>query len=295
MAQATLQIGSCLMLFGLVKTYFGRSAAVAASLLLGTDLMLAVSNFEGLSEPLFLFLELAAASCLVPAFVRGSAVGRWPTWSRLIAGGTFLGLATLTRPVGLYLSVILVACRLAIGLVRRRPGAAVRDALLVAVPVAALVVPWMVRNAVVFSVPRLTTVDRTNLVYFVGAGAYQVERGLTLDRAQEQIAREFQLPGYSEVQNPCTTDRSVAEMDETLGRAAPVVLGRYPVELATSMVIGIVKSSLSHNVDQLAGLLSQTWTPPGTGDLLRVAFSGIRSAAGERARAGGGIRLAGVA
>ena len=82
LAQALLQAGSCLLLFALVRQSFGGRAAVCASLLLATDLMLAVSNFEAMSEPLFNFLILAAMTCLAPVLVApGSGDGgAWCGW-----------------------------------------------------------------------------------------------------------------------------------------------------------------------------------------------------------------------
>src|SRR5262249_30051601 len=75
--QALLHACSCWLLFGLVVRSFGPRAAFWASLLLATDLMVAISNFEPMSEPLFLFLALASAYCLVPAILtQGDRPGR---------------------------------------------------------------------------------------------------------------------------------------------------------------------------------------------------------------------------
>ena len=122
----------------------------------------------------------------------------------------------------------------------------------------------------VFSVPRLTTVEAANNVYFMGAGAYQLHYGLSLEDAQASIAREHGLPPYIAVQNPWTSDQSVAEMDAELRAAAVPVLTRYPRELLKSSLLGVAKASVSHNTGELARLVGQEWQAPGTGDLLRL-------------------------
>ena len=39
----------------------------------------------------------------------------------------------------------------------------------------------------------ISTADTINLVYFCGAGAFSVERGVSLEKAQEQIQNEYHL------------------------------------------------------------------------------------------------------
>ena len=69
-----------------------------------------------------------------------------------------------------------------------------------------------------FGIPRVTNVDSNNLVYFVGAGAYQVRHGITLEEAQDQIAREFHLVPYIVTQNPWMTDRPLKDVDRERGQ-----------------------------------------------------------------------------
>src|SRR5579864_2454764 len=101
LAQCLLHAGSCLLLFLIVNRYFGKLAALCASLLFATDLMLAISNFEAMTEPLFVFLSLASACYLLPGLQPGPAAHTWPY--RVCAGGLLLSLAILTRPAALYL------------------------------------------------------------------------------------------------------------------------------------------------------------------------------------------------
>jgi hypothetical protein len=268
LAQGFLQAGSCLLLFLLVSPVFGARAGFWASLLLATDVMLAVFNFQTMSEPLFVFLILAALACLLPAVTSGAGA------ARLLGGGLLLGLAVLTRPAALYVLPLLAVVLLGVGAWRRRAPLVGVGALLLGtlLPVA----PWVVRNQLVFGVPRVSTVDAGVQVYFFGAGAYQLRHHLSLEEAQARIAQEFGLDPYVVTQNPWHSDKTVAELDGELRAASPKVLRQYPRELVLSSLLGVGKASVSHNADELASLLGSRWEAPGTGDLLRGRADALR-------------------
>jgi 4-amino-4-deoxy-L-arabinose transferase-like glycosyltransferase len=69
LAQAALHAIACWLLFALIRPYFGASAAFWASLLMAIDPLLVLSNFEAMSEPLFLLLVVLSASLVVPYIV----------------------------------------------------------------------------------------------------------------------------------------------------------------------------------------------------------------------------------
>ncbi len=281
LAQALLQVGSCLLLFALVRRHFGSGAALAASFLLATDLMLAVYNFEAMSEPLFVLLVLAAVYHGLPALASLSRKER-PVFLRLALAGVLLGLAILTRPAALYLPVVLAGCLLVTAWRGRCPGLGLAATLVFLLGTAPLPGLWIARNALVFSVPRLTTVDAANNVYFIGGGAYQLRHGLSLEEAHAWIAREHGLTPYVVTQNPWTTDQSVAAIDAELRAASARVMTRYPVELVESSLLGVAKASVSHNVDVLAALNGREWQAPSTAGLAR-----LRPEALERLEANG--------
>jgi 4-amino-4-deoxy-L-arabinose transferase-like glycosyltransferase len=267
-AQAFLQAGSCILLFAIVRPYFGTPAALVASLLLATDLMLAVANFEAVSEPLFVFAVLAAILSFLPALAAISS-GAKPTFSSLALAGLFLGLAILTRPVALYLPAALASCLAIAGLRAKRLAcglAAVSVFLIAAAPLPAL---WLTRNWVVCSVPKLTTVDAANQVYYVASGAFQVHFGISPTEARAMIAKENNLPSYTDVQNPWLTERPVAEMDAQLRAASFRLMTQYPVDLAHASVLGVIKASVSHNAALLAAINGKSWTPSGFEGLAR--------------------------
>ena len=118
-----------------------------------------VNGLSILSEPLFVVLELGAL--LAALEFRESAQRRW-----LVATGVLVGLATLTRVVGLVLLVPVIA------LVWRTafPGArSFASPAIVVVTAALTILPWTVRNAVELDafVPVATTGG------YLMAGTYQ--------------------------------------------------------------------------------------------------------------------------
>ena len=64
LVQALLQVAACVVIYKFVERHFGARAAFFASLFLATDLMWAISNFEAMSEPLFVLLLLGSAGRL---------------------------------------------------------------------------------------------------------------------------------------------------------------------------------------------------------------------------------------
>jgi hypothetical protein len=237
-----------------------------SSLLLGTDLMLAIYNFEALSEPLFVFLTLASLVCSAPVLLNEPATPH--RRFRLLGGGLLLASAILTRPVGLYLLPVLALVALVIGYFQGYFRKAVGNVLIMGVACFLPVGLWIARNYTTFSVARVSTTDAVVQVYFTGAGAYQLKHGVSLETAQKMIAQEFGLATHEAVMNPWSSDRSVAQMDQELRRAAPLVLRKYPAELAQSCLLGIAKASFSHNAGALASILGWEWIPPGTNALL---------------------------
>src|SRR5262249_13399151 len=129
------------------------------------------------------------------------------------------------------------------------------------------------RNYVIFSVPRLSNADAIMKVYFAGAGAYQIEHGLTLEEAQRRISQEFHLSPPEHTNNHWIADRSVVQMDAELQGAAGPVLQKYPKALIVSSFQAIAKASVSHNVSALASLVGRRWIAPGTSELVRLQRS----------------------
>jgi Dolichyl-phosphate-mannose-protein mannosyltransferase len=263
LAQIALQILSCVLVFVLGCRLISPAAGWLAATLLGTDLMLAISNFEAMSEVVFMFLTLAAILCVVPA---KSSSGSSPSIRRCLFSGLLLGIATLTRPAGLYLPLLNTAVLVAWGFWNRQltHGVVSSVAMLLAflIPVAL----WIGRNEVVFGLPRLTTADAIMTVYFAGAGAYQIEHNISLEQAQKRIASEYDLPPPQVTNNHWVSSMPVKEMDHRLRAVQSDVLLKYPVALVKSSLLGILKAHISHNVATLGYTWGIPWNQSGRAD-----------------------------
>lgn len=189
--------------------------------------------------------------------------------SRLVLGGAFSALSVLTRPSGLYVIALWVGLIVLLGLRNRRISPALGDAALLVLVASIPIGLWVYRNDRVFSLPKLTFVDKNNLVYYAGAGAYEIERGVSFEEAQALISREFRIVPVEVVQNDFAYRTTVREIDRELNAVWPSVFFRYPRALLLSSIGGLAKATVSHNVAELADMTSQRWEPPGLGAILR--------------------------
>jgi len=271
LTQVLLQSLNCVIIFLLTQKLFGKTAALIASLLCATDVMLAVLNFEALSEAVYVPLISISALVLIPQALAQERSRH----TSFFLGGMLIGIATYVRPAGPYLPLVYAIATLVVGLW----GIGWKKALInsVTVPLGAVILlaPWIVRNQVVFGIPHLTTNDTIVLVYYTGAGAYQVHHGVDQQTAQQMIAEEFGLRPPEEMWNYWKSDLSPKDMDDPARAAVPEILGKYPLDLARSSAIGIMKASISHNVNELGGVLGKTWTAPRLDRILRFDGSAI--------------------
>jgi len=269
--QAMLQSLNCVIIFLLTKRLFGEKSALIASLLCGTDLMLAVLNFGAMSEAVYVFLISVSALVILPIILEP----RRRQLYLFFVAGLLLGLAIHVRPAGLYLPIVYGFGILIAGVWGGWWKKALSDSMALTFGAALVVVPWIVRNYAVFGIPRLTTNDNIVLAFYTGAGAYQVHYGVDLGTAQRMIAHEFGLRPTEEMFNPWISNLSPKEMDDTLRAAIPTILRKYPLDLTKASVMGIFKASVSHNVDELAAILGKPWSGPELHRILRFDFSSV--------------------
>lgn len=282
--QIGLHLALVWMIYGLGRSYFGERVAFWVALFPAVDLMYAVYNFNALTEPLFVTWTFAGLAVLLPRLV--PPPGHEETapaggWRRDLLGGLLLALATMTRPAGLYLPVL--AAAMALWFVGRRRGVrpAMRVAALILIPSVILVGGWIGRNQRLFGVAKISIVDAVGTVFMAGAGAYQVHHDISRPEAQEMIVDEFEIPTLQQALNPWLLDRPVREIDASLRAAGPEVLRKYPRDLVVSSVVGVIKGTLSHNVNELETLLGLEWNAPGGGRLARLRPDAWRTLIGN--------------
>ena len=242
-------------------------AAVVSSCVVAGDLVLAVTNFEPMSESLFL--------CLATTAVFASLGLLWSTaisTGRAVLAGLVLGLAILTRPTGLYLPVVLMLLG-GFESWRQRTWRPAWISLIIALTTAAVIVPWITRNYVVFGLPKLTNADSINLAYFSAAGALCVEENLSVEQAQQQIRQSYGLARFIECMDHWTAPRPVAEIDRELRHAGIDVIRRHLPAWLESSCRGVLKAGISHNTGTFAEMFGQEWHNPGMEALFRFRLA----------------------
>ncbi len=264
--QAILATATALLVYSIGARLLGRRVALLAGLLYGSDLMLAMLNFEAMSETLFLFLwTLSIWLWVRTIWSKGRLALSFPVHGLI---GLLLGLAILTRPMGLYLPIVFLLIEMVLLFVRKQLSALLMPLTTVAVAYVAIF-PWIVRNEALYGVPRLTIVDSVNLAYFAGAGVYQAKFGISREEAQARIAADYDLVPHVMTNNFWLANQDVATMDSQLRKAAWDILARNPVAALRSTVIGIVKAAISHNTNELADASGKNWTSPELARLVR--------------------------
>ncbi|MDQ3974569.1 MAG: glycosyltransferase family 39 protein [Actinomycetota bacterium] len=168
--------------FVLAQDLFDRAAGYAGALLLAVDPASVVwSNFL---QPEALFTLLLASGVVLWYRAQRRASPRLAA-----AAGLLVGAAVLTRPIGLYLALVLVAVGWLVAKadLRRRVVLALAFLAVAALPPAG----WVARNAAVTGVPLLSTVESLNLLHYRAAGAVAEEQDISLNRARLRLQQQL--------------------------------------------------------------------------------------------------------
>ena len=257
--QAILVCGLIILTYRIANRINGPLCGTISAVLCGTDLLLTVSCFETMSEILFVFLTVLGFDVLRWPFIESEASSNSRT--RWILGDLILGFSTLVRPSNLYLPFVIVLSLLLIQKFRTPKLGLLKPSIFFLLSFAVLVAPWILRNAVVLGVPKLTTVDKHNLVYFVAAGSLQHEHGWSREEAQNHIANEFQLPTYTHLQNHWIADnKSVKELYYAVSDQSIKIVSQNPQSLIEASAIGICKATLAHSCGSVAHLTGGKWS-----------------------------------
>jgi len=149
-AQHLLGIGTALMTYAIGRLTFGRAVGLLGGLLAALSSPLLIYEHYLITESLFTFL-LVGAICLFVAGLRTRLLRYFAL------GGVVLGLAALTRPVGQAILVVLPLAFLPV-LGGWRPTA--RAFALTLACFALLIVPWTIRNQLVFGQAQPASMGR---------------------------------------------------------------------------------------------------------------------------------------
>jgi len=118
----------------------------------------------------------------------------------LLLAGLLLGVACLVRPIG---QVLIVFWGLVVLL--RPPGVQdrsfkssvvkrTRNVLLFLLPIALMLVPWIIRNSIVWDCPTISYISRHNLRDYIAAGVLADVQGVPIEESKAQLVKTD--PGY---------------------------------------------------------------------------------------------------
>ncbi|MCJ7706423.1 MAG: glycosyltransferase family 39 protein, partial [Anaerolineales bacterium] len=210
-----------------------------------------------MTETFFAFWLALALALLIHAVQRDS-------WRRGAASGLALGLAVLTRPIGLYL-IPLWAVGALVAAWRRTPHRrALANAVVLLLAALTPVLTWQTRNLLVHDSFRLTASFRTVFVDYTAASTLGEARGISRDEAAAQLR-----------QSP---DAFAAALD---------AVRRYPGSLVRVSLQGIARTALGTEAGTWLGILNgKAYQSSGLlGSLLRGDLRGTADALSLRLQA----------
>ncbi|MCC7370631.1 MAG: glycosyltransferase family 39 protein [Chloroflexi bacterium] len=149
-AQHLLGVVTAVLTYGIGRLTFGRAAGLLAGLGAALSSPLLIYEHYLITESVFTFCLILAMLLLVA----GLRTGRMAYFA---AGGLMLGMAALTRPVG---QAVLVALPFAALLALRRWRPSIVACVLAAGCFALLVVPWAIRNQLVYGTAGAASTGR---------------------------------------------------------------------------------------------------------------------------------------
>ncbi len=213
LAQVGFAVATVLLLGALGRRFFTAPAALAGAALLALDPSSIRFATLLLSETLFTSLFLGSLFCLL-------AYLRTPGWGWLTAAALLTGLAILCRPIAVFWPAALLPGALLVAR-RERRWRPLGHYLVFLLAVAAVVGPWVVRNACVGGLPVLTTVRGINLYYHRAAAVVAERQGVSFDEAQSLLARRLREAVEREHLTPAQEYRLMERSGEEIIAAAP--------------------------------------------------------------------------
>ena len=158
----------------------GRGPGAVAGLLLALDP--ASILYSCFVQPDTLFTALTVLGVLVwVGSIEGTVLGA------AAFSGLILGLGALTRPIGLFLPLVLPLVLIA------RPGAS-RRLSLAGCFLAGAFIPiggWIAKNQVLIGSPVFTIIGDSSLLHYRAAGALAEDEGISIEEARDRVWKQF--------------------------------------------------------------------------------------------------------
>ena len=246
------QIGLSLLTVWLTVLLAGRllgnRAAMAAGLVLAVDPVSALFSCFIQPEALFTVLLVGGVLGVAVAAERGDPLAA-------LAAGLLLGLAALSRPIGLFLPLAVAPAILLRRGKARRGFVALAFLLGSAVPIGG----WMTKNQIVTGAPVFTIVGDSSLLHYRAAGALAEDEGISIEEARERVWKRFS--------STVTPGASVVDQSRLQRAVALEVLGEHKLAAIRMMVYGTGRllagtglTALSHlRGESSPGAVSRPW------------------------------------
>jgi 4-amino-4-deoxy-L-arabinose transferase-like glycosyltransferase len=221
-----------------------------------------------LSDTLFTFL-------LVAAFF--GAMRFWQTHANRWLGltGLVLGIATLTRPIGLYLALIWLG--VAAIFVWQSAWQNWRGLVAMAAILSVLVAPWMFRTWTLTGRVAFSAAEAMNLYCCFAPAAVAQDTGVSLDQAKQQVNTIY--PGSLNEITPPELFR--------LGDYAVGIIWQHPIGYIKAHLKGITATLFEPAYKQWAQTLGIAYTPSGfLSELVRLNVRGAWASLTENTSAG---------
>jgi 4-amino-4-deoxy-L-arabinose transferase-like glycosyltransferase len=210
----------------------GDRSALASGLVLALDPASALFSCLLLTETLFTALLVAGAVFWQAALQRG-ALGQ------AAGAGVMLGVAALTRPIGLFLPLWLAPAIWLRRDVRQRVRILLCFLLASAIPVGA----WMAKNSILIGFPVFSIAGDSSLLHYRAAGALALDERISLDEARTRVWQRFW--------KTAPVGASVAELSQRQRTLALQILAEHPwgtTRMVSDAVLQVVAGTALSNL-----------------------------------------------
>lgn len=182
-----------ILLYFYLKRFVGIWVALITAILFLCDPLTLVFSLQVMTENLFTFTMLISFGFLI-LWMRGHKT------LYLLLAGIFLGAACLVRPIGQMLiglwglAVVIYSIGSKQKSTRLKLFRIAKNILVFLLPVALLLVPWIIRNSIVWDCPAISGISKYNLRQYVAAEVLSQVDQVPISQSVAQLAEAD--PGY---------------------------------------------------------------------------------------------------
>lgn len=271
--QILFDAASCGLLYAALVSVLSRKAALVAAVFYAADPFLILHCSMLLAETLFVFFCVAGLFFLSRALrAPPAAASVWPA----AGAGLAFGLAALSRPVAVYLPVVIAAVLLIV-LWRRRKVWLLNMAAFAAV-FAATVIPWCIRNWLAYDTFSLSSSGQYNLLVLHAAVMEASRRSQPYETVKQAMLAEADEQMAGDGINP---DRANEFQKATYWkRLAMQYIRRRPGTFAKYCGRGVVHSFCNLSTGEFSRVLDLPRAEQGSGTFDIKAYPNLIEAAG---------------